>query len=212
MPGFFGGFMAAMPYSLAIFAAGYLVGSIPFGLILTQLAGLGDIRQIGSGNIGATNVLRTGSKRLAVATLLLDAGKGALAVLAVRHLYGFEPAIWAGAGAILGHMFPVWLRFRGGKGVATGLGILLAIAWPVGLVVIGAWLLTAAVFRYSSLAALTAAAAAPIAAWFIQGRDVAAFALFLAALIWLRHHENIGRLLQGRESKIRLGKPRSDSA
>ena len=204
MPGFFGGFLAAMPYSLAILAAGYLVGSVPFGLILTRLAGLGDIRQIGSGNIGATNVLRTGNKSLAAATLLLDIGKGALVVLIVRHLYGLEPAIWAGTGAIIGHMFPIWLGFRGGKGVATGLGILLAVAWKVGLIVIAVWLLMAVLFRYSSLSALAASAAAPVAAWFIDGRQIAAFALILAALVWLRHRENIGRLLKGQESRIRL--------
>lgn len=206
MPGFFGSFLAAMPYSIAIFIAGYLAGSIPFGLILTRAAGLGDLRSIGSGNIGATNVLRTGSKKLAAATLLLDAGKGALAVLIVRHLYGLEPAIWAGTGAIIGHMFPVWLRFRGGKGVATGLGILMAIAWKLAPVVFAVWLLMAVLFRYSSLAALVAAAAAPIAAWFIYGSQIAGFALLLAILVWLRHRENIGRLLRGQESKIRLRK------
>lgn len=206
MPGFFGHFFAAMPYSLAIALAGYLIGSIPFGLILTKLAGLGDIRQVGSGNIGATNVLRTGNKRLAAATLLLDVGKGAAAVLIARQLYGLEPAIWAGAAAILGHMFPVWLKFRGGKGVATGLGILLAIAWPVALIVIGVWLLMAVLFRYSSLAALVASASAPAAAWVTHSREIAGFALFLAILVWLRHHENIVRLLKGQESKIRLGK------
>lgn len=204
MPGFFGGFLAAMPYSLAILAAGYLVGSVPFGLILTRLAGLGDIRQIGSGNIGATNVLRTGNKSLAAATLLLDIGKGALVVLIVRHLYGLEPAIWAGTGAIIGHMFPIWLGFRGGKGVATGLGILLAVAWKVGLIVIAVWLLMAVLFRYSSLSALAASAAAPVAAWFIDGSLIAVFALILAMLVWLRHRENIGRLLTGQESRIRL--------
>lgn len=204
MPGFFGSFLAAMPYSLAILAAGYFVGSVPFGLILTRFAGLGDIRQIGSGNIGATNVLRTGNKSLAAATLLLDAGKGALVVLIVRHLYGLEPAIWAGTGAIIGHMFPIWLGFRGGKGVATGLGILLAVTWKVGLIVIVVWLLMAVLFRYSSLSALAASAAAPVAAWFIDGSQIAAFALILAALVWLRHRENLGRLLKGQESRIRL--------
>lgn len=206
MPGFFGSFLAAMPYSLAIFAVGYLVGSIPFGLLLTRFAGLGDIRQIGSGNIGATNVLRTGNKRLAAATLLLDAAKGALMVVTVRELYGLEPAIWGGTGAIIGHMFPAWLRFHGGKGVATGLGILLAVAWKVGIVVIAVWLLMAVLFRYSSLSALAASAAAPIAAWFIYGGQIAGFALLLAILVWLRHRENIGRLLKGQESKIRLRK------
>jgi glycerol-3-phosphate acyltransferase PlsY len=185
-----------------IAVAGYLLGSIPFGLILTELAGLGDVRKIGSGNIGATNVLRTGNKALALATLLLDAGKGAAAVVAARLLFGPEAAIIAAAAALLGHMFPAWLRFRGGKGVATGLGALLAIAWPVGLIACAVWLLAALLFRYSSLAALLALAAAPTAAWFLADRQIAGLALFLAVLVWLRHHENIRRLLKGEESKI----------
>ncbi len=205
MPGLLGGIEYTWPYYV-IAVAGYFLGSIPFGLILTQLGGLGDIRHIGSGNIGATNVLRTGNKTLAAATLLLDAGKGAAAVLVARWLFGPDAAIMAGGGAILGHMFPVWLKFRGGKGVATGLGTLLAIAWPVGLIAIAVWLLMAVVFRYSSLAALMALAAAPIAAWFVSSRQIAGFALFLAVLVWLRHHENIRRLLRGEEARIRLGR------
>jgi acyl phosphate:glycerol-3-phosphate acyltransferase len=205
MPGFFGTFQYAWPYLLGVAVAAYLLGSIPFGLILTKVAGLGDIRKIGSGNIGATNVLRTGNKALAVATLLLDGGKGAVAVLVARYLYGPEAALIAGGAALLGHMFPVWLRFRGGKGVATGLGTLLAAAWPVGLIACGVWLLAAIAFRYSSLAALLAMAASPVAAWFLADHQVAGLALFLAVLVWLRHHENIGRLLTGQESKIRLG-------
>jgi glycerol-3-phosphate acyltransferase PlsY len=205
MPGLLGGIEYTWPYYV-IAVAGYFLGSIPFGLILTQLAGLGDIRRIGSGNIGATNVLRTGNKALAAATLALDAGKGAAAVLAARHFFGPDAAIMAGAGAILGHMFPLWLKFRGGKGVATGLGILLAIAWPVGLIAIVVWLAAAALFRYSSLAALAATAAAPLAAWFLAGRQIAVFGLLLAIVVWLRHHENIALLLKGEESKIRLGR------
>jgi len=209
MPGFLGTVLQAWPAYLAIAAAGYLLGSIPFGLILTELAGLGDVRKIGSGNIGATNVLRTGNKPLAAATLLLDGGKGAVAVLVARYLFGPDAAIVAGGAALLGHMFPVWLRFRGGKGVATGLGTLLAIAWPVGLIACGVWLLTAAIFRYSSLAALLALAASPVVAWFLADRRIAGLALFLAVLVWLRHHENIGRLLKGQEAKIRFGGSRA---
>jgi glycerol-3-phosphate acyltransferase PlsY len=212
MPGFFGTFQYAWPWLLGVAVAAYFIGSIPFGLILTEIAGFGDVRKIGSGNIGATNVLRTGNKALAAATLLLDGGKGAAAVLVAWHLYGPEAAIVAGGAALLGHMFPVWLRFRGGKGVATGLGVLLAIAWPVGLIACGVWLLTAVVLRYSSLAALLALAASPIAAWFLADRQVAGLALFLAVLVWLRHRENIGRLLKGEESKIRLGGSKGKAA
>ena len=189
-------------YGVLALAAGYLMGSIPFGLLLTEAAGLGDVRKIGSGNIGATNVLRTGNKALAAATLLLDAGKGAVAVVAARLLFGPEAAIIAGGAALLGHMFPVWLKFRGGKGVATGLGVLLAIAWKVGLVACAVWLLVALLFRYSSLAALIALAASPVAAWFLADRQIAGLALVLAVLVWLRHHENIRRLLAGEEAKI----------
>lgn len=212
MPGFFSSVVMGWPYLLAVLLAGYLLGSIPFGLILTRLAGLGDIRRIGSGNIGATNVLRTGNKALAAATLLLDGGKGAVAVLIAQHLYGPDAAVVAGAGAFLGHLFPVWLRFRGGKGVATTIGIFLAIAWPVGLIACAVWLLVAALFRYSSLAALIAVAAAPIAAWFLANHQIAALALFLAVVIWQRHHENIRRLLKGEESRIRLGGSKKNAA
>jgi len=205
MPGFFSSIAMGWPYLLAVLVVAYLLGSIPFGVILTRLAGLGDIRRIGSGNIGATNVLRTGNKGLAAATLLLDGGKGAAAVLIAQHVYGPDAAVIAGAGAFLGHLFPVWLKFRGGKGVATTLGIFLAIAWPVGVIACAVWLLVALVFRYSSLAALIAVAAAPIAAWFLANHQTAALALFLAVVIWQRHHENIGRLLRGEESRIRLG-------
>ncbi len=189
---------------LAVFG-GYLLGSVPFGLLLTQSAGLGDIRKIGSGNIGATNVLRTGRKGLAAATLLLDGGKGALAVLVGQH-WGFETAILAGCGALIGHLFPVWLAFKGGKGVATSLGVLLALDWRIGLIACATWLLVAFVFRYSSLAALVALALSPVFAWFIDGRELSVVALFIAGLVWIRHYQNIGRLLRGEETKIRLGK------
>ena len=183
---------------------GYLLGSIPFGLLLTRLAGLGDIRAIGSGSIGATNVLRTGNKTLAAATLLLDAAKGAAAVLLARRLAGADAALLAGAGAMLGHLFPLWLGFRGGKGVATGLGVLLAVAWPVGLAAFAVWLAVAVLFRVSSLAALAACAAAPIFAWALSGgggRTVLLVALLAIAVV-AKHHANIRRLLEGTEPKI----------
>ena len=180
---------------------GYLLGSIPFGLLLTRGAGLGDIRKIGSGNIGATNVLRTGRKNLAAATLLLDGGKGALAVLIGRH-WGPDTAMLAGGAALVGHLFPVWLGFKGGKGVATSLGVLLALDWRIGLIACVIWLIAALITRYSSVAALSALTLSPIVAWFIASRELAAVALFIAALVWVRHHQNIRRLLNGQESKI----------
>jgi glycerol-3-phosphate acyltransferase PlsY len=184
----------------------YLLGSIPFGLVLTRLAGYGDIRQIGSGNIGATNVLRTGSRVLAALTLLLDAGKGAAAVLIARA-FGPDMAALAAGAAFLGHVFPVWLGFKGGKGVATAGGILLAYAWPVGLAALGTWLLVAVLTRYSSLAALAAAVLAPLYAWLITRETrPTEVVLFLAIVILLRHSANIRRLLKGEESKIRLSK------
>jgi glycerol-3-phosphate acyltransferase PlsY len=212
MPGFFSSITMGWPYLLAVLLAGYLLGSVPFGLILTRLAGLGDIRRIGSGNIGATNVLRTGNKALAAATLILDGAKGAVAVLVAQRLYGPDAAIVAGAGAFLGHLFPVWLKFHGGKGVATTMGIFLAIAWPVGVIACAVWLLVALLFRYSSLAALIAVAAAPVAAWFLANHQTAGLALFLAVVIWQRHHENIRRLLSGGEAKIRLGSSKNKAA
>ncbi len=189
------------PYIAAALACGYLFGSIPFGLLLTKFAGLGDIRGIGSGNIGATNVLRTGRKSLAVATLLLDTGKGALAV-ALGNLYGPDIAIVAGFGALIGHVFPVWLKFQGGKGVATALGIMLALDWQTGLGTFGVWVAVAAVFRYSSLAALVAAAASPVIAYYIATPQLAEFFSVIAVLVWIRHHDNIRRLLRGEESRI----------
>jgi glycerol-3-phosphate acyltransferase PlsY len=204
MPDLLGGFAYTWPFYAAALA-GYLLGSVPFGLILARLAGLGDIRRIGSGNIGATNVLRTGNKALAAATLLLDGGKGAAAVLLAGQ-FGPDMAIMAGGGALIGHLFPIWLRLKGGKGVATGLGILLAIKWPVGLVACGVWVLVALVFRYSSLAALVALAAAPISMIWLGNRQLVQFAAFLAALVWVRHIDNIRRLLTGKESKIEFRK------
>jgi glycerol-3-phosphate acyltransferase PlsY len=181
---------------------GYLLGSIPFGLLLTRAAGVGDIRKIGSGNIGATNVLRTGRRGLAAATLLLDAAKGAAAVLLARAYGGPEAALWAGFGAVLGHTLPVWLSFRGGKGVATGYGVLIAAAWPVGLLAGAVWLGMTALFRRSSASALTSFALAPVLALLLADPATALMALAMAVLIFARHHENIRRLLDGTEPRI----------
>ncbi|MCB2100698.1 MAG: glycerol-3-phosphate 1-O-acyltransferase PlsY [Rhodobacterales bacterium] len=181
---------------------GYLAGSIPFGLVLTRLAGLGDIRSIGSGNIGATNVLRTGNKPLAAATLLLDSGKGAFVALLAGHLWGPQAMLLAGLFAVVGHNFPIWLRFQGGKGVATTLGVLLVFSWQAGLMACATWLVVALIFRYSSLAALVALAAAPFyMAWWV-GASPAVIAGLLTVLAFVRHHENIRRLLAGTESRI----------
>jgi glycerol-3-phosphate acyltransferase PlsY len=197
--------MTALPYILTA-ALAYLLGSIPFGVVLTRLAGYGDIRRIGSGNIGATNVLRTGSKGLAALTLLLDLAKGAAAVLIARR-FGPDMAALAAVFVFLGHLYPVWLGFKGGKGVATAGGIVLAYAWPVGLAALATWLAVAVATRYSSLAALTACALAPLYAWLIT-RDMRTteVILALAVIVILRHHANIRRLLKGEESRIRLSK------
>src|SRR5512145_3326179 len=181
---------------------GYLLGSVPFGLVLTRMAGLGDIRQIGSGNIGATNVLRTGRKGLALATLLLDGGKGAIAVGLAWALAGGDAPLVAGFAAVLGHNFPVWLGFKGGKGVATTIGTLLAAAWPVGLAAIATWLVVAGLFRISSLAALVALALSPVYAWLLVGPEAALMAAGLAVLGFIRHKANILRLLKGEEPRI----------
>ncbi|MFC4625797.1 glycerol-3-phosphate 1-O-acyltransferase PlsY [Daeguia caeni] len=180
---------------------GYLLGSIPFGLILTRMAGLGDVRMIGSGNIGATNVLRTGSKKLAAATLILDALKGTAAVLIAARL-GPYAAIAAGLGAFLGHLFPVWLGFKGGKGVATYLGILIGLAWPGALVFAAVWLVTALLTRYSSLAALIASIIVPIALFAKGNQSVALLFALLSVLVMIKHKANIVRLLNGTESRI----------
>ena len=184
----------------------YLLGSIPFGLLLTRFAGAGDIRNIGSGNIGATNVLRTGRRDLALATLLLDGGKGAAAVLLAGWWAGAEAALVAGGCVVIGHLFPVWLGFKGGKGVATALGVLLALDPLVGAIACLVWLLVAFASRYSSLAALVAIGTSPLTAWLATGRAEAALAALLAVLVFIRHHENIGRLAQGTEGKIKLGR------
>ena len=192
----------AWPYLTAALVGGYLLGALPFGLLLTRLFGLGDIRKIGSGNIGATNVLRTGRKDLAAVTVLLDGGKGAVAVL-IAGMWGPDMAITAGFGAVIGHLFPVWLGFKGGKAVATTLGVLLAVAWQVGIAACVTWLVVAALFRYSSLSALIALAASPLYAWlFLSDLQMVQFTAILAVLVWAKHHQNIRRLLTGRETKI----------
>ena len=190
---------------IAAAVIGYLLGSIPFGLVLTWLAGRGDIRRIGSGNIGATNVLRTGSKALAGLTLALDLVKGLAAVL-IGSIWGPEAALAAAVAVMLGHMFPVWLRFRGGKGVATALGVLLALSWPVALIAAGLWLATALLSHYSSLAALVAAVAVPGIAWVFADPPRAMALSVIAILVVMRHRENVHRLLAGTESRISFTK------
>lgn len=192
----------ALPSYAAAFALGYLLGSIPFGLLLTNLAGIQDIRAIGSGNIGATNVLRTGRKGLAAATLLCDMLKGTIAVLVIHRLWGDDAAILAGLGAFLGHLFPLWLRFKGGKGVAIYIGILLAFAPLVALAFGAIWLVVAAVTRYSSLSALIASAATPAILWALgEAREAQLFAV-MTLLIFVMHRANIARLLSGTEQRI----------
>lgn len=183
-------------------AFGYALGSIPFGLLLTRLAGTQDIREIGSGNIGATNVLRTGRKSLAAATLLCDLLKGTIAVLLARHFLGQDAAIAAGLGAFLGHLFPVWLKFKGGKGVATYIGVLAAFAWPVALAYGGIWIAVAVLSRYSSLSALVATAATPVLLWWFGYQSEAQLFLVLSVLVFFMHRANISRLYAGTESKI----------
>lgn len=193
--------------NLAALLLGYLLGSIPFGLVLTRLAGTQDIRAIGSGNIGATNVLRTGRKGLATATLLGDMLKGTLAVLIALALGGEIPALLAGLGAFVGHVYPVWLRFKGGKGVATYVGVLIALAWQAALVFGAVWALVAAITRYSSLSALLASLAALAFLWWQGDRDVTVLFLGLTVALWITHRSNIARLARGTESK--LGQPPS---
>lgn len=191
----------SIPYYLLALGLGYVLGSIPFGLLVTRLAGTEDVRSIGSGNIGATNVLRTGRKALAAITLAGDILKGTAAVL-LASMWGPDTAIIAGLGAFLGHLFPVWLKFRGGKGVATYIGILLGLHWPTALIFCTLWLLVAACFRYSSLSALVASAGTPgFLAWFGHWQAMELF-LLLTLLVFVRHHANIRRLLSGNETKI----------
>ncbi len=193
---------------LACLVGGYLLGSISFGLIATRLAKTEDIRSIGSGSIGATNVLRTGRRDLAAITLIGDAGKGAAAVLLATWLVSPLGGVVAGGGAFLGHLFSVWLRFRGGKGIATFYGILFAVFWPVGLVAGAVWLAMAAIFRFSSLAGLTAAIVAPVATYVLRPErmDAVWLTIFMAVLIFIRHGANIDRLLKGAEPRIGAGK------
>jgi acyl phosphate:glycerol-3-phosphate acyltransferase len=192
----------SLPLLALIAVLGYLLGSVPFGLVFARLFRLGDIRQIGSGNIGATNVLRTGNKLAAFLTLLGDVGKGAFAVLVARALLGEDAAQIAGLGAYLGHLYPVYIGFKGGKGVATWLGTMFALSLPLGLAAGATWLVVAGLFRISSLAGLSAAALTPIWALVLGRGDVFLVALLLGALIFQRHHANIARLLKGEEPKI----------
>lgn len=196
------GWPVALPSYAAAFVFGYLLGSIPFGLVITQLAGAGDVRSIGSGNIGATNVLRTGRRELALATLLGDMLKGTIAVLITDHVLGRDAAIAAALGAFLGHLFPVWLKFKGGKGVATYIGLLIGLAWPAAIVFCLTWAVVAAITRYSSLSALIASLAAPLFLWLSAGRPEAALFTVLTALLWFMHRANIARLIDGSEGKI----------
>ena len=191
-----------LPFALAALAVGYLLGSIPFGLVLTRMAGLGDVRSIGSGSIGATNVLRTGNKKLAVATMLLDALKGTVAVLVCGHLFGAEAGLLAGFAAFIGHIFPVWIGFLGGKGVATYIGILLALAPAMVLLFAIVWLAFAFLTRYSSLSALVATLVIPVALWILGPEKIAAAMTLMSLICWWKHKANIARLTAGTESKI----------
>lgn len=193
--------MFSMPIIYALIG-GYLLGSIPFGLLIARASGQGDIRKIGSGNIGATNVLRTGRKDIAFITLLLDAGKAGVAALLFNHFFGSPIGLFAGAAALIGHCFPVWLKFKGGKGVATFFGGLLATAWPIGLIAGAIWLACAFITRISSLSALAAAGSAPLIAFMMGYVNIAMMAAVMAVIIYIRHAENIGRILQGTESRI----------
>jgi len=191
-----------MLYVLGALVVGYLFGSIPSGYLLARAAGLGDVRNIGSGNIGATNVLRTGNRGLAALTLILDALKGAVPVWLAFHYLGLYPAMLAGFGAFLGHLFPVWLGFKGGKGVATYIGVLLGLAWKGVIVFAIAWLLVAFVTRFSSLAALVAAVAVPVALVFLGRTELAELFAVMSAIVFIKHRANIARLMAGTESKI----------
>ena len=201
--------ITALPTLVAITLAAYLLGAIPFGLVVARLFGLGDPRNIGSGNIGATNVLRTGNKRAAALTLILDAGKGGVAVLIARALFGEDAAQIAGGAAFLGHLYPVYLGFKGGKGVATFLGTLLALAFPIGAAACATWLVIALLFRISSLSALVASAAVPVFALVLGHPQLVALTVALAVLIFVKHRANIARLIAGTEPKIKLGSSKS---
>ncbi len=194
--------VTTLPFLVLTAIAAYLAGSIPFGIVFARAFGLGDLRQIGSGNIGATNVLRTGNKPAALLTLIMDAGKGGFAVLIARAMFAEDAGQVAGFAAFLGHCFPIYLGFKGGKGVATWLGTLFALAWPVGLAAGATWLVTAALFRISSLAALVAAVLTPLWAWLLGFPTMVALLVALALLILVRHAENIRRILDGSESRI----------
>ena len=191
-----------MTFTVAFFLCGYLLGSIPFGLLLTRAAGGPDVRTIGSGNIGATNVLRTGRKGLAAATLICDALKGTLAVLVIARYASYEASLLAGFGAFIGHLFPVWLNFKGGKGVATYIGLLIGIYWPCAVIFCAIWLVTAVISRYSSLSALIASALTPLAFWLLAQPQAAAWFVLMTVLLWITHRINIRRLLNGSEGKI----------
>jgi acyl phosphate:glycerol-3-phosphate acyltransferase len=192
---------AAAPYYAAALFVGYLLGSIPFGLIITRIAGLGDIRDIGSGNIGATNALRTGNKWVAGATFLGDMGKGATAVI-IAHQFGPDLAVIAAFGALVGHLFPIWLKFKGGKGISTYIGILLALAWPVGLLFCATWLAVAVIFRMSSLSALVASLLSPVYFVWVDQWQLVELSVVLVLLVFYAHRDNIQRLLAGTEPRI----------
>ena len=191
-----------MTFTVAFFLCGYLLGSIPFGLLLTRAAGGPDVRTIGSGNIGATNVLRTGRKGLAAATLICDALKGTLAVLVIARYASYEASLLAGFGAFIGHLFPVWLNFKGGKGVATYIGLLIGIYWPCAVIFCAIWLVAAVISRYSSLSALIASALTPLAFWLLAQPQAAGWFLLMTVLLWITHRTNIRRMLNGSEGKI----------
>ncbi len=203
MPDPLGNFSFTWPL-YAAFLVAYLLGGIPFGLLLTRLAGAGNLRQVGSGNIGATNVLRTGHKGLAALTLLLDAGKGAAAVAVADHWFGPSMAVFAALGVVVGHVAPAWLRFRGGKGVATTFGVLWVFSWPVSVAAAAIWLTMAVLFRYSSLAAILAIGSSPAWAWALTGVAEAEVISLIAVAVVARHAGNIRRLLKGEESRIRF--------
>ncbi len=200
------GFETGLPALIAVALAAYLLGSVPFGLVITRAMGLGDLRAVGSGNIGATNVLRTGHRGAALATLLLDAGKGGIAVLIARLAVAEDAAQLAALAAFLGHLFPVWLRFQGGKGVATWLGTLIVLAWPAGLLACATWVAVAAISRISSLSALVAAASAPLWLALTGQAQSVALGVVLAVMVWERHRDNIRRLFSGTEPRIGGGR------